>query len=61
MKDTLFCLLVAAFSIVMIAFMFLGLATTQGIVIIPSSVLLCLAIARIPLFGGIILSTIALD
>ena len=59
MKDTLLCLLVAAFSIVMIAFMFFGLATTQGIVIIPSSVLLCLAISLIPLFGGIILLTIA--
>ena len=58
MKDTLLCLLVVAFSVMMVAFMLLGLATTQGIVIIPSSVLLCLAITPIPLFGGIILLTI---
>ena len=59
MKDTLFCFLVGAFSAMMIAFMLLGLATTHGIVIIPSSVLLWLAITLIPLFGGVILFTIA--
>lgn len=61
MKDTLFYCLVVAFSITLVAFMFLGLATTQGIITIPSSILLCLAISLIPLFGGIILFTITLN
>lgn len=61
MKDTLFYFLVVAFSVTLIAFMFIGLATTQGIIILPSSILSGLAIALIPLFGGIILSTITLD
>lgn len=61
MKDTLFYFLVVAFSVTLVAFMFIGLATTQGIVTIPSSILLGLAIALIPLFGGIILFTITLN
>ena len=61
MKDTLFYFLVVAFSITLVAFMFLGLATAQGLVIIPSSILLGLAITLISLFGAIILLTITIN
>ena len=61
MKDTLFYFLLVAFSVTLVAFMFIGLATTQGIVTIPSSILLCLALTLVSSFGGIILSIITVN
>ena len=61
MKDTLFYFLLVAFSVTLVAFMFIGLATTQGIIILPSSVLLGLALTLVSSFGGIILSIITLN